>query len=143
MIDQGWGAILAPSPGSRWQSGISSAFVTFVAGITMTAMIVAHLLISVRRAAQLEAISAELERKVELIADMARHDALTGLPNRVLFRERMDEALACHRRGVPFATCFLDLDNFKTVNDTLGRSAGDSLLCMAASRIADCRFVFQ
>jgi diguanylate cyclase (GGDEF)-like protein len=145
MIDQRWGAIVAPSSELRWQSGISSAFVTFVAGITMTAMIVAYLLISVRRAAQLEAISenlrattAELERKVEQIADMARHDALTGLPNRVLFRERMDEALARHRRGMPFATCFLDLDNFKAVNDTLGHSAGDSLLCMAAARIADC-----
>jgi diguanylate cyclase (GGDEF)-like protein len=145
MIDQRWEAIVTPSSGLRSHSGISSALVTFVAGITMTAMIVAYLLISVRRAAQLEAISEnlrattrDLESRVEQIAHMAEHDALTGLPNRVLFRARTDAALAHHRRDVPFALCFLDLDQFKAVNDTLGHSAGDSLLCMAAARIADC-----
>jgi diguanylate cyclase (GGDEF)-like protein len=69
---------------------------------------------------------------------MSRHDALTGMPNRVLFQERMEQALARFRRGAPFALLFLDLDRFKAVNDTLGHGAGDQLLCAVAGRINDC-----
>ena len=65
----------------------------------------------------------------------ARHDAVTGLPNRTLFRERLDEALARSHRGEKFAVLCLDLDRFKEVNDTLGHAAGDRLLVMASQRI--------
>jgi diguanylate cyclase (GGDEF)-like protein len=66
------------------------------------------------------------------IIHMARHDALTNLPNRVLFQDKMEEALA---RGDELAVMFLDLDRFKSVNDSLGHSVGDALLCAVTERL--------
>jgi diguanylate cyclase (GGDEF)-like protein/PAS domain S-box-containing protein len=78
----------------------------------------------------------ERKRAEARVAHMAHHDALTGLPNRVLLRQRMDEALQRMRRaGNKVATLCVDLDNFKTVNDTLGHSCGDLLLQRVAERI--------
>ncbi len=71
----------------------------------------------------------------ERIAHLAHHDALTGLPNRVLFRERMDGAIARARFGEGFAVLCLDLDRFKEVNDALGHPVGDALLCAVADRL--------
>jgi diguanylate cyclase (GGDEF)-like protein len=67
------------------------------------------------------------------ITHMARHDQLTGLPNRTHFRDRVDAALAA---GLPFAVLSIDLDDFRAVNDTHGHPAGDEVLREAARRIA-------
>jgi diguanylate cyclase (GGDEF)-like protein len=77
----------------------------------------------------------EQRRSQAKIAHMALHDALTGLPNRVLLSERLDHTLARARRGEMVATHMLDLDRFKHVNDTLGHAAGDKLLQMVADRL--------
>ncbi len=142
LIDQRWGAIVTPASTTHWSGGIWSAVGVLAIGLSITALILAYLLMSLRRSMQLERLTAslratteDLHRKSERMAQMARHDALTGLANRVVFQERIDEAIARGARGESFAVLYLDIDRFKEVNDTLGHGAGDQLLCCTAERI--------
>lgn len=90
-------------------------------------------------AAHLAGIAIERRQSEERIQFMAHHDALTGLPNRALFDERVASALEQARlTGQWVALAFLDLDNFKLINDTLGHHAGDELLRVVASRMLAC-----
>ena len=75
----------------------------------------------------------------ELIWKQANFDALTGLPNRSMFHDRLEQAIKkAHRSEQPAALLFLDLDYFKEVNDTLGHVMGDRLLQLAAQRVRTC-----
>ncbi len=79
-----------------------------------------------------------LLRQSELNEHQAMHDGLTGLPNRTLFRDRIEQAIALARRdGGQLAVAMIDLDRFKDVNDTLGHHAGDTLLVEVGQRLRD------
>ena len=90
-----------------------------------------------------EELVSEIERRKKTESNLfhaAHHDNLTGLPNRILFNERLKQAVA-HKRRHPehhFAVLFVDLDRFKNINDTLGHSAGDEFLLEVSKRIGAC-----
>ena len=78
----------------------------------------------------------QLEHRQEELAFLATHDPLTGLPNRTLILDRVEQMLARSRRKqTPVAALFVDLDNFKSINDTLGHEVGDELLEAVAARL--------
>src|ERR1017187_4017377 len=80
----------------------------------------------------------EEKRVEERIVHVAHHDALTGLPNRILFSEQLKQALKRVRRGERLAVLYIDLDHLKRVNDTLGHPIGDKLLKGVAYRLRGC-----
>ena len=88
-----------------------------------TRVVGTHIDISRRKAAE------------EQVAHMAGHDALTNLPNRRLFHERLAQSVSEAQNDRPCAVLCLDLDRFKAVNDRLGHMAGDTLLCVIAQRL--------
>jgi diguanylate cyclase (GGDEF)-like protein/PAS domain S-box-containing protein len=80
----------------------------------------------------------ERRRANEKIAHMAHYDALTDLPNRVLFREQIERELQKAAAGEQFALLYIDIDEFKGINDSLGHHVGDELLKSVAARIRGC-----
>nr|HMN30034.1 EAL domain-containing protein [Caldilineaceae bacterium] len=89
---------------------------------------------------ELQTEISERKRAEEQLAHDALHDALTGLPNRVLFLDRLRHAIEFSKRHerYRFSVFFLDLDHFKAVNDSLGHPAGDQLLIAIAQRLSQC-----
>ncbi|HWQ15376.1 MAG TPA: EAL domain-containing protein [Roseiflexaceae bacterium] len=84
-------------------------------------------------------IALEQRELTEQLAYQASHDALTGLPNRILFADRLQQALtAAEHAGRQVAVMFVDLDRFKHINDTLGHHVGDAVIRQVAGRIARC-----
>jgi len=93
---------------------------------------IAGIVLNVRDISERKAFEAELEHQ-------AFHDVLTGLPNRALFRDRVGHALAGQRRQhMRVAVLFMDIDDFKNVNDSLGHAAGDMVLQEVSRRLEDC-----
>jgi diguanylate cyclase (GGDEF)-like protein len=85
------------------------------------------------------ALITKIRAAEEAASQMAYYDTLTGLPNRALFYDRLNQALAlARRRKTMLAVTFLDVDRFKTINDTLGHTMGDRLLKSIADRLKNC-----
>ncbi len=81
----------------------------------------------------------DLKESENILAHIATHDSLTGLPNRTLFQDRIEQALKfANREKTRFAVMFLDLDKFKLVNDSYGHNAGDLTLKEVSSRLKEC-----
>ena len=115
----GYVAWILDQPGRRM---IATAMPGLAAGGAAAIALLVFLNLRLRRAA------ARLEASEAQARHVAFHDPLTGLPNRALFDERLEQALEASRRdGMMVALHYVDLDHFKNVNDTLGHAAGDEL----------------
>ncbi len=126
---------------SRSTSGVGIGPFLAVVGSIIAVLLVARQIVTVLEnrelTSHLERTVAELQEREGQLEFQAFHDPLTLLANRALFRDRLDHALQ-QRRDEPVSVLFVDLDDFKTVNDSLGHDAGDHLLASVGERLRAC-----
>jgi diguanylate cyclase (GGDEF)-like protein len=112
-----------------------NALALLLGGLVLTLMLAAFIVVLGTGRSRAMAMVAE---RTQDLQHLALHDSLTGLPNRVLILDRIGQMLARARRDdSALAVLFLDLDNFKDINDTLGHAAGDELLIKIAARLSN------
>jgi diguanylate cyclase (GGDEF)-like protein len=138
-LQNGWSveAIGAATGGSIFAGNALGLLLTGIAFFLLFAAVLSLLATSRSRALEMvRTRTAELRTSAAKLRSLAFHDSLTGLPNRALILDRVDTMLKRSRRDhTQTAALFLDLDNFKDINDTLGHEAGDELLVKVAGRL--------
>lgn len=119
VLDQGW-----------------LALTTAIVALGLVAIACGLLLVDMHLASRARQHAVQLEQANLKLRHAATHDALTGLPNRMLLADRLQQAIVqAQRQPMRFAVAAIDLDRFKTINDSLGHQAGDELLCELAARL--------
>lgn len=119
--------------------GINGSWLAILVSVVALAILGITLLVSMfdaRLQARTSLLSSSLAEANRELAQLALHDTLTRLPNRILLEDRLDQAISkADREGSPFALMFMDLDGFKTVNDAYGHDVGDNLLVAVTQRL--------
>lgn len=115
----------------QWLAILVSVVTLFILGITLLIS-----MLDARLQARTSLLASSLAEANKELAQLALQDTLTRLPNRVLFEDRLDQAInKAHREGSAFALMFMDLDGFKAVNDAFGHDTGDQLLIAVTERL--------
>jgi diguanylate cyclase (GGDEF)-like protein len=144
VADLRWGMLIARPPEAHARRFGGRGLIALLLGLTTTLGLIAYLIAALRHTLRLEQVTDRLRRtgddlvsRRREVAHLARHDALTGLPNRATFQERLRAALERPASHVP-CVLRLDLDRFQAVNDAFGHAAGDALLGLVAARLRGC-----
>lgn len=133
-LGNGWHVQVLRAVGGAGVLTDSNSLIFLLAGLTISVLV--GLLICVLGTSRSRAVTM-VHLRTDQLRYQAFHDPLTGLPNRALILDRLDQMMARSRREhTPVAALFLDLDDFKDVNDTLGHNAGDQLLARVGARLA-------